>query len=151
MSGKLGYRTPNDGGSAALEWRQQPPSGEHPFFRPTGFRQRRLRWDTGRAELITAKEQYQARSPGELALAPHRLLVARVRPAILGRGSPWARQRSQLRRPAASAEPEQIGLVLTFDRYETVAGVALPFRIKAQQNSNRFTLLIKDWQPGSGQ
>ena len=67
MEGKLGYRTPNDGGSATFEWRQQPARGEIRFSGPLGFGSADLRWDTGRAELITAKEQYQARSPGELA------------------------------------------------------------------------------------
>ncbi|ERP90668.1 molecular chaperone LolB [Alcanivorax sp. P2S70] len=153
MEGKLGYRTPNDGGSATFEWRQQPARGEIRFSGPLGFGSADLRWDTGRAELITAKEQYQARSPGELAwhLTGFWLPVSALQ--YWARGLPW---------PGAPGEAsyddlerlqslEQLGWTLTFDRYETVAGVELPFRIKATQNGNRFTLLIKDWQPGLGQ
>ena len=67
MSGKLGYRTANDGGSASFDWTQKPNRGQIRFSGPLGFGSADLRWDSGRAELITAKEQYQARSPGELA------------------------------------------------------------------------------------
>ena len=151
MSGKLGYRTANDGGSATFDWRQQPQRGDIHFSGPLGFGSADLRWDSGRAELITAKETYQARSPGELAwhLTGFWLPVSALQ--YWARGLPW---------PGAPADAEyddqqrlisleQLGWSLTFDRYAPIAGVALPYRIKAQQNSNRFTLLIKDWQPGS--
>ena len=151
MEGKLGYRTANDGGSATFDWRQQPQRGDIHFSGPLGFGSADLRWDSGRAELITAKETYQARSPGELAwhLTGFWLPVSALQ--YWARGLPW---------PGAPADAEyddqqrlisleQLGWSLTFDRYAPIAGVALPYRIKAQQNSNRFTLLIKDWQPGS--
>ena len=151
MSGKLGYRTANDGGSATFDWCQQPQRGDIHFSGPLGFGSADLRWDSGRAELITAKETYQARSPGELAwhLTGFWLPVSALQ--YWARGLPW---------PGAPADAEyddqqrltsleQLGWSLTFDRYAPIAGVALPYRIKAQQNSNRFTLLIKDWQPGS--
>jgi len=151
MSGKLGYRTANDGGSATFDWRQQPQRGDIHFSGPLGFGSADLRWDSGRAELITAKETYQARSPGELAwhLTGFWLPVSALQ--YWARGLPW---------PGAPADAEyddqqrlisleQLGWSLSFDRYEPIAGVALPYRIKARQNSNRFTLLIKDWQPGS--
>ena len=89
--------------------------------------------------------------PGELAwhLTGFWLPVSALQ--YWARGLPW---------PGAPGEAsydlerlqslEQLGWSLTFDRYETVAGVELPFRIKATQG-NRFTLLIKDWQPGLGQ
>ncbi len=41
----------------------------------------------------------------------------------------------------------QLGWELEFDRYEPVGRVALPHRIKAEQEANRFTLLIREWQP----
>ncbi|MCG8394597.1 MAG: lipoprotein insertase outer membrane protein LolB [Pseudomonadales bacterium] len=151
MSGKLGYRTVNDGGSATFDWQQQPNRGEIRFSGPLGFGSADLRWDSGRAELVTAKQQYQARSPGELAwhLTGFWLPVSALH--YWARGLPW---------PGAPGEAsydddkqlqtlEQLGWSLEFDRYQSVAGVSLPYRIKATQNGNRFTLLIRDWQPGA--
>lgn len=152
MSGKLGYRTANDGGSATFDWRQQPQRGDIHFSGPLGFGSADLHWDSGRAELITAKESYQARSPGELAwhLTGFWLPVSALQ--YWARGLPWpgAPSDAEYDDQQRLTSLEQLGWSLTFDRYEPIAGVTLPYRIKAQQNSNRFTLLIKDWQPGSG-
>ncbi|MEQ3722492.1 lipoprotein insertase outer membrane protein LolB [Alcanivorax sp.] len=152
MSGKLGYRTANDGGSATFDWRQQPQRGDIHFSGPLGFGSADLHWDSGRAELITAKESYQARSPGELAwhLTGFWLPVSALQ--YWARGLPWpgAPGDAEYDDQQRLISLEQLGWSLTFDRYEPIAGVTLPYRIKAQQNSNRFTLLIKDWQPGSG-
>jgi outer membrane lipoprotein LolB len=141
MSGKLG----------SFDWTQKPNRGQIRFSGPLGFGSADLRWDSGRAELITAKEQYQARSPGELAwhLTGFWLPVSALQ--YWARGLPW---------PGAHGEADydegghlqtlqQLGWSLEFDRYQPVAGVTLPYRIKARQNGNRFTLLIKDWQPGA--
>lgn len=150
MDGKLGYRTANDGGSATFEWHQQPTRGDIRFSGPLGFGSAELRWDPGRAELITAKEQYQARSPGELAwhLTGFWMPISALQ--YWARGLPW---------PGAPGEAhyddneqliklDQLGWQLEFDRYAPIAGVNLPHRLKAQQNGNRFTLLIKQWAPG---
>ena len=51
----------NDGGSATLNGASNPPVVKS-VFPAHCFGSADLRWDTGRAELITAKEQYQARS-----------------------------------------------------------------------------------------
>ena len=67
MNGKLGYRTPEDGGSATFDWEQAPRHGAIHFSGPLGFGSAELTWRPGMARLETAKGQWQARSPGELA------------------------------------------------------------------------------------
>lgn len=152
MSGKLGYRTANDGGSASFDWTQQPNRGEIRFSGPLGFGSAQLRWDSGRAVLVTAKEEYQARSPGELAwhLTGFWLPVSALQ--YWARGLPWpgAPGNATYDDNQQLQSLQQLGWSLNFDRYQPVAGVSLPHRIKAQQDDNRFTLLIKDWQPGFG-
>lgn len=151
ISGKLGYRTANDGGSATFDWRQQPQRGDIHFSGPLGFGSADLHWDSGRAQLITAKETYQARSPGELAwhLTGFWLPVSALQYWARGLSWPGAPGEAEYDDQQRLIALEQLGWSLTFDRYEPIAGITLPYRIKAQQNSNRFTLLIKDWQPGS--
>ncbi|MQX54892.1 lipoprotein insertase outer membrane protein LolB [Alcanivorax sediminis] len=150
MDGKLGYRTENDGGSATFEWRQQPTRGDIRFSGPLGFGSAELRWDPGRAELITAKEQYQARSPGELAwhLTGFWMPISALQ--YWARGLPWPGAPGEARYDENEQliQLEQLGWQLEFDRYQPVAGVSLPHRVKAQQDGNRFTLLIKQWAPG---
>ena len=151
MSGKLGYRTASDGGSASFDWAQKPNRGQIRFSGPLGFGSADLRWDSGRAELITAKDQYQARSPGELAwhLTGFWLPVSALQ--YWARGLPWpgARGDADYDESGQLQTLQQLGWSLEFDRYQPVAGITLPYRIKARQNGNRFTLLIKDWQPGA--
>ncbi|EKF74148.1 molecular chaperone LolB [Alcanivorax hongdengensis A-11-3] len=150
MSGRLGYRTASDGGSANFDWRQRPREGRIHFSGPLGMGSAELSWQSRQATLKTAKGDYQAASPGELAwhLTGFWLPVSALE--YWARGLPWPGA------PATTAYDDghrlshldQLGWSLDFDRYDTVAGVALPHRIKASQQGNRFTLLIKDWQPG---
>ena len=150
LNGKLGYRTPNDGGSATFEWQQQPREGNIQFSGPLGFGSAELYWDSGRAELITPKQTYQARSPGELAwhLTGFWLPVSALEYWTRGLAWPGAAGEAQYNEENQLVQLEQLGWSLTFDRYTPIQGVTLPMRIKAAQNSNRFTLLIKEWHAG---
>ncbi len=116
MSGKLGYRTANDGGSATFDWRQQPQRGDIHFSGPLGFGSADLHWDSGRAELITAKESYQARSPGELAwhLTGFWLPVSALQ--YWARGLPWpgAPSDAEYDDQQRLISLEQLGWSLTF-------------------------------------
>lgn len=67
MSGKLGYRTADDGGSASFDWQQAPRYGEIRFSGPLGFGSAELTWQPGMARLETSQGEWQARTPGELA------------------------------------------------------------------------------------
>ncbi|MGB0538806.1 MAG: lipoprotein insertase outer membrane protein LolB, partial [Alloalcanivorax venustensis] len=55
MSGKLGYRTADDGGSASFDWQQAPRYGEIRFSGPLGFGSAELTWQPGMARLETSQ------------------------------------------------------------------------------------------------
>ncbi|SOC24801.1 outer membrane lipoprotein LolB [Alloalcanivorax xenomutans] len=149
MSGKLGYRTEADGGSATFDWHQTPRQGEIQFSGPLGFGSAELRWDPGLAHLRTAKGEWQARTPGELAwhLTGFWLPVSALE--YWSRGLVWPGAPAQSDRDQAGnlITLNQLGWQLQFDRYQPVGRVTLPHRIKAEQDGNRFTLLIRDWRP----
>tara|TARA_A100001391_G_scaffold165649_2_gene125591 strand:- start:1224 stop:1790 length:567 start_codon:yes stop_codon:yes gene_type:complete len=149
MNGKLGYRTPEDGGSATFDWDQTPRHGAIHFSGPLGFGSAELTWRPGSARLETGKGEWRARSPGELAwhLTGFWLPVSALE--YWSRGLVW---------PGAPAQAEeddsgrlvrlrQLGWNLEFDRYQAVGQVTLPHRIKARQDDNHFTLLIREWRP----
>lgn len=149
MNGKLGYRTADDGGSATFHWQQAPRHGAIHFSGPLGFGSAELTWQPGVARLETGKGQWQARSPGELAwhLTGFWLPVSALE--YWSRGLVWPGAPADVRENDAGQllHLRQLGWNLEFDRYETVGQVALPHRIKAQRDTNRFTLLIREWRP----
>jgi outer membrane lipoprotein LolB len=149
MSGKLGYRTAHDGGSASFDWRQAPRNGSIHFSGPLGFGSAELSWKPGLARLQTGKGEWQARSPGELAwhLTGFWLPVSALTYWSRGLEWPGAPARRENNQEGQLTCLEQLGWHLEFDRYQPVGRVALPHRIKATQGENRFTLLIREWRP----
>src|SRR5690554_7846144 len=67
LSGRIGYRAGNDGGSASLDWRQRHLDGEMRFSGPVGIGSARLFWSPRSVTLDTGKEQFEAASSAELA------------------------------------------------------------------------------------
>mgnify|MGYP000851843535 FL=1 len=149
MSGKLGYRTADDGGSASFDWQQAPRYGEIRFSGPLGFGSAALTWQPGMARLETAQGEWQARTPGELAwhLTGFWLPVSALEYWSRGLVWPGAPARSEENDDGRLSQLSQLGWDLEFDRYEAVGRVALPHRIKARQGADSFTLLIREWQP----
>lgn len=149
LDGRFGYRTGDDGGSASVAWRQRDTHGELHFSGPLGIGSAHLSWQPGLAELETGKETVTARTTEELTwrLTGLNLPVEALQYWV--RGLPW---------PHTSAIPifnqngnisllEQAGWQLEFDRYGAVDGLQLPFRVRAQHADQRFTLIIKEWEP----
>lgn len=149
MNGKLGYRTAEDGGSATFDWHQTPRHGEIHFSGPLGFGSAELTWRPGVARLRTGKGEWQARSPGELAwhLTGFWLPVSALEYWSRGLQWPGAPGEAQTNDAGQITHLQQLGWRLEFDRYENIGRVALPHRIKATQGEDRFTLLIREWQP----
>ena len=149
MSGKLGYRTADDGGSASFDWQQAPRYGEIRFSGPLGFGSAELTWQPGMARLETSQGEWQARTPGELAwhLTGFWLPVSALEYWSRGLVWPGAPAQSEENDDGRLSQLSQLGWDLEFDRYQTVGRVALPHRIKARQGADSFTLLIREWQP----
>lgn len=149
MSGKLGYRTADDGGSASFDWQQAPRYGEIRFSGPLGFGSAELTWQPGMARLETSQGEWQARTPGELAwhLTGFWLPVSALEYWSRGLAWPGAPAQSDQNENGRLSHLKQLGWELEFDRYQSVGRVALPHRIKARQGADSFTLLIREWQP----
>ncbi len=149
MSGKLGYHTRTDGGSANFTWHQAPGNGIIHFSGPLGFGSAELTWQPGAATLKTSEHVYEASSPGELAwhLTGFWLPVAALEYWSRGLAWPDAPANRTLDSDGNLAQLQQLGWTLDFDRYQKVGQVPLPHRIKATQADNHFTLLIRDWRP----
>lgn len=149
ISGRLGYRTAADGGNASMEWRQRRDGGQIHFSGPMGFGSAELSWNDQRATLDNGREQRTAGSPAELAwyltglLIPVEALYYWVRgmPWPLAHGTPTYDEQGQL------VALEQLGWSLRFDRYQPVAGLNLPHRVRASHADDRFTLLVQRWVP----
>lgn len=149
LDARFGYRTAHDGGSASLTWRQRSEHGEMRLSGPLGFGSAHIVWHAdGTARLDTGKEQVSAASPAELAWRVTGVWLPVEALTWWVRGLAW---------PGAPAEPEfsdtgelvalrQLGWALRFDRHGDVAGLKLPFRVRANQGDQHFTLVIRDWE-----
>lgn len=149
LSGRFGYRTGDDGGSASLSWEQQEERGDLYFSGPLGFGSAHIRWHPEGALLKTGKGEVSAAGPAELAWRLTGLWLPVEALEYWVRGLPW---------PGAGAQPqfgptgqleqlEQLGWQLEFDRYTAVEQLLLPFRIRARHGEQRFTLIIREWNP----
>lgn len=149
ISGRLGYRTAHDGGSASFTWRQAPRHGRIHFSGPFGFGSAELAWRPGLAILKTGDGTYQARSPGELAwrLTGFWLPVSALEYWSRGLAWPGAPARESRGPKGNLTGLQQLGWTLKFSEYRKVGQVPLPHRIRATRDDNRFTLLIQDWRP----
>lgn len=149
LTGRFGYRSGNEGGSASLSWEQQEERGTLHFSGPLGFGNAHLSWHAEGALLKTGEGQVSAASPAELAWRLTGLWLPVEALEYWVRGLSW---------PGAGAEPqfgpsgqlkqlEQLGWQLEFDRYIAVGHLILPHRIRAHHGEQRFTLIVREWTP----
>ena len=149
LSGRLGYRAGDDGGSASVDWQQRNERGELAFSGPLGMGSALIRWQPGHAVRDTGKERIEAANSTELAWRLTGLMLPVEALQYWVRGLPW---------PVMDGTPtfnelgqltalQQAGWTLDFDRYGAVDGLQLPFRIRARQGDQRFTLIVKNWEP----
>jgi len=150
LSGRLGYRAGSDGGSASIDWQQRDQQGTLHFSGPLGIGSARILWQPGYAELDNGKEKLVSTGSAELAwrLTGLMLPVEALQYWVRGLPSPGLPAEPQFDELGQLNQLEQAGWSLQFDRYAPVDGLQLPFRIRAHSGDDqRFTLIIKDWQP----
>lgn len=150
LDGRLGYRNDDQGGSASIHWVQQTrDQGRILFSGPMGVGSARLNWSPGRARLEHGNDTYEARSPGLLAwrLTGVILPVQQLHYWVRGLPAPTPNPTGRKRVDGRLRALRQAGWKLTFERYQAVGGLTLPHRIKAERKDQRFTLLVRSWQP----
>jgi outer membrane lipoprotein LolB len=149
LSGRLGYRAGNDGGSASVDWRQRHPHGELHFSGPVGIGSARLFWAPDGARLDTGREQFSAPSSAELAWRLTGLWLPVEALQFWVRGLPWpdAVWEEQRDEHGLLTRLQQLGWDLTFSDYQPTAGLTLPQRIRASHEDQRFTLVVRRWEP----
>jgi outer membrane lipoprotein LolB len=150
LEGRLGYRSGNDGGSASFNWVQRNPgAGRIHFSGPMGFGSARLEWSPDHAQLEHGGDTVRAQSPSMLAwrLTGLILPVEQLRYWVRGLAAPEPAATQRHESDGRLKQLHQAGWQLTFERYQKVTGLALPHRIRAEQDDQRFTVLIQSWQP----
>lgn len=149
LDGRLGYRANDDGGSASVSWQQRVEHGEMALSGPLGMGSARIRWSPGHAELDTGKETVTADNAQALAwrLTGLQLPVEALQYWVRGLPSPHNKASPTFGEFGELTALDQAGWQLTFDRYAAIDGLRLPFRIRAHHADQRFTLIIKEWEP----
>lgn len=151
MDGRLGYRSGDDGGSASFHWVQKDnQAGSIHFSGPLGFGSARIGWTPKQAWLEQGNERVEAPAPNMLAWRLTGLLlpIDGLRYWVRGLPAPNVPVRERRENDSGQlAQLHQAGWMLRFDRYRAVDGMALPHRIKASHADERFTLVIRSWQP----
>ena len=149
LAGRLGYRAGNEGGSASLDWQQRDSAGVIRFSGPLGFGSAAIHWQPGLATLSTGRETVSAGDPTSLALQLTGLLLPVDALQYWVRGLPAPTDTAHLARDDNGdlSQLEQMGWQLELTRYQDYLGLRLPGKIRAQRDDQRFTLLIRHWEP----
>ena len=150
ISGRLGYRAGDEGGSASVDWRQRGDSGSMHLSGPLGFGSAEIQWAPGEASLTDGKDTVRSADTASLAWRLTGLWLPVEALTYWVRGMPFPHtefdagndDRGQL------ATLEQLGWSLQFDRYDDIGnGLLAPHKIRASRENQRFTLVIQRWEP----
>ena len=153
LAGKLGFRAPDGGGSAAVNWQQRQDNLQLQFSGPLGVGSATISGNQQIAEMLYNDQLYR-HPPEQLAsqLTGVPLPVTALSWWVRGLPSPNETEVSSI---ATSPEGfassfEQAGWQLTFSRYGETAAGSLPSKIAGtfQSDDNRrysFKLVISRW------
>ncbi len=152
LNGKLGYRDSREGGSAWVNWAQQQDTFELKLNGPFGAGATYISGHKSHAELQRAgHEKITAVSPGALTkeLFGWQWPIEQLQFWVRGIPSPGTQSDSLSHNPDGTlAQLYQSNWQLQFSGYQQVDGWLLPNKIKGQHGDYKFTLVIKNWQPG---
>ena len=159
LSGKLGFRAPQQGGSAALKWTQEKDNYQLFLSGPFGVGNAKIFGDDETAEMLYKDTVYR-QPPQQLAMQLTGL------PLPVDALSWWARGLPSPTQPAATGLTtgagglavgfDQAGWQLSFSRYRQTDGGLLPGKITGNLNeginssggdrSYSFKLVISGWK-----
>lgn len=158
LSGKLGFRAPKQGGSAAINWTQEKDNYQLFLSGPFGVGSAKIYGDEKTAEMLYGDTVYR-QAPQQLAMQLTGL------PLPVDALSWWARGLPSPTQPAATSLAtgadglavgfDQAGWQLSFSRYRQTDGGLLPGKIigshnaadsGAEDRSYSFKLVISGWK-----
>jgi outer membrane lipoprotein LolB len=159
LSGKLGFRAPQQGGSASVNWTQEKDNYQLFLSGPFGVGSAKIYGDEKTAEMLYGDTVYR-QSPQQLAMQLTGL------PLPVDALSWWARGLPSPTQPEATALAtgpdglavgfDQAGWQLSFSRYRQTDGGLLPGKITgslnadvnsgAEDRSYSFKLVISGWK-----
>lgn len=149
LEGKLGYRSPQQNGSAFVTWRQAADAFDLTLTGPFGAGATRISGDRQRAVMHQqGREEIRAPTAAELTewLFGWALPVEQMVEWVKGIPAPQPGQYRHGFNPAGQLESlEQAGWQLHFDNYRQVDDLVLPGRIRGSRGEVSFILVVRQW------
>jgi outer membrane lipoprotein LolB len=151
--GKVGYRLPDDAGSASLHWRQLGPQSELRLSGPLGTGSTQIRNEG--ALLRVSRDGIARLYPADAApwLPGGTLLpvpIDSIRYWLKGLPDPSHLIDALVIQDALAREIRQNGWNIRIDDYRDVSGLALPARLTLESLDTdlRLTLILREWTLG---
>jgi outer membrane lipoprotein LolB len=153
LRGKVGYRLPDDAGSASLHWRQLGPQSELRLSGPLGTGSTQIRNEG--ALLRVSRDGIARLYPADAApwLPGGTLLpvpIDSIRYWLKGLPDPNHLIDALMIQDALAREIRQNGWNIRIDDYRDVSGLALPARLTLESLDTdlRLTLILREWTLG---
>lgn len=149
VRGKMSVRTPDDGATGYLDWKQEQRTFDIYIAGPLGQGATRLSGDADSASLTLPgwDEPRHADSPEELMLLylGWNFPVSDIRYWVKGQPSPNGEAVTEFDDAGLLSRLEQYGWVVSYKRYSNQNGVWLPGLVKVSGHDFRFTFSIREW------
>jgi len=152
LTGRTALRIDDEAMSATLQWQQRALQYQIDLRGALGAGSLRLVGDADQATLSTSDgERFRAANAEELVRATtgYTLPVGLLRWWVTGRPAPWLEGWVVLDDQQRAEVIRQGGWTITYDRYQSRAGTALPGRVSVQRDGVEVRLSIRRWQLGA--
>lgn len=153
INGKIAVRTPNDSGSATVDWMQESSRFNIALTAPLGVGGLKLTGQPGAVSLTTANGQrYTAASPEQL-LAERwgwRLPVSNLNYWVRGLPAPQSPYQTNFDQYHRLSTLQQTGWTVQYLGYTRVGGLELPNRLTINSPALKTKIIIYRWDLGDG-
>ncbi len=157
--GKLGVKTPDDGGSATLRWQQQDTTYQIAFNGPFGQGNMAIDGEPGRVTFSGGSNPPQSAKTAEELMFKNtgwNIPVSQLAYWVRGLPDPTREvAHYTLNAQGLIDKLDQAGWKITYGEYTNTPNrngvIAMPGRITAEYREMRLTLLIREWKLGGTQ
>lgn len=149
VSGKIAVQTPNDSGSASVDWAQNHSSFNISLTGPLGSGGMKLSGHPGNVTLITADgKSYTSSSPEQLLTEKwgFHLPVSNLKYWIRGLPAPGSVGNTQFDAYGRLSELSQQGWRVRYLGYSRINGIDLPTKIFANSKALNVKMMIYNWK-----